>query len=335
MIQHAVKKLLEHENLSEAEAFQVMEEIMRGETLEIQMTAFLIALRMKGETAAEIAGCAKAMRAESVKVNVKKDNLVDTCGTGGDCAHTFNISTLSALVAAGAGVRVAKHGNRSVSSKCGSADLLQALGVEISPELLYVERAIEEIGIGFLFAPHFHPAMKHCMGVRKELGVRTIFNILGPLTNPAGANAQIMGVYDPELCPKLAEVLGVLGVRRAMVFNGDGLDELTTTGINHVSELKDGAVKSYELSIEELGISPARRKSLEGGSIDDNVKIARSVLKGEKGARRDVVLLNSAAALVVGGAASDMKDGIKEAAHSIDSGLAWEKLEKLIEYSRK
>ncbi len=334
-IKEAIGKVMSGEDLTEEEAEAVMGQIMAGEATPAQIGAFLTALRLKGETVEEITGCARAMRCNAIAVRPRRRDLVDTCGTGGDGAGTFNISTTVAFVVAGAGLTVAKHGNRSVSSRCGSADLLEALGVnlELTPE--QVARCIDEVGIGFLFAPRLHPAMKHAIGPRREMGVRTIFNILGPLTNPAGATRQIMGVYDPSLTSPLAQVLGKLGAQVAFVVHGaDGLDELSTTGVNRVSYLRDGWVKDFYLDPAELGLPRARLEDLRGGSVEENVRITRAVLAGEPGAHRDVVLLNAAAALVAGGAAKDFEEGLQRAAEAIDSGRAQEKLEALVAFTQ-
>ncbi|MGQ9628083.1 MAG: anthranilate phosphoribosyltransferase [Anaerolineae bacterium] len=334
-IKGAIARLLEGQNLEEAEAEAVMEQIMAGQATPAQVGAFLTALRMKGETVEEIAGCARAMRRCATAVRPRCwPYVVDTCGTGGDGAGTFNISTTAAFVVAGAGVPVAKHGNRSVSSFCGSADLLQALGVnvELSPE--DVAACIDEIGFGFLYAPRLHPAMKHALGPRREIGARTIFNILGPLTNPAGAQAQVLGVYDGELTETIARVLGALGGRAAFVVHGaDGLDELSTAGPNLVTELRDGWLRTFTLDPADLGLPRAKLSDLAGGSEKENAAITRAILAGETGPRRDVVLLNAAAALVVGGKASDLRAGLLLAAHSIDSGAALACLEALISFS--
>lgn len=335
MIKEAIAKLLERQDLTQSEAEGVMQEIMHGEATPSQIGGFLIALRMKGETPDEIAGCARAMRAHALKVTSKHKDLLDTCGSGGDVSHTFNISTIVALVAAGAGVRVAKHGNRAVSSRCGSADLLEALGVKIDLGPEAVARCIDEVGIGFLFAPHLHPAMKNAAGPRREMGVRTIFNVLGPLTNPAGANHQLVGIYDGNLTETLARVLGLLGCHHALVVHSsDGLDELSTAAPNQVSELKEGKVNSFSLDATSLGLPPAKKEDLKGGDVPYNVEIARSVLKGEKGRQRDVVLLNAAAALVAADRVSNFPSGIALAAESIDSGRAAEKLEHLVHLSK-
>ncbi len=334
-IKEAISKVILGEDLLEEEAEAVMGQIMAGKATPAQIGAFLTALRLKGETVEEITGCARAMRRSAIPVRPRRRDLVDTCGTGGDKTGSFNISTTAAFVVAGAGIGVAKHGNRSVSSRCGSADLLEALGVnlELTPE--QVAHCIDEVGIGFLFAPRLHPAMKHAIGPRREMGVRTIFNILGPLTNPAGATRQIMGVYDPSLTSPLAQVLGKLGAQAAFVVHGaDGLDELSTTGINRVSHLRDGWVKDFALDPAELGLPGARLEDLRGGTVEENAQITQAILAGERGPRRDVVLLNAAAALVAGGAAGDFEEGLQRAAEAIDSGRAREKLESLVAFSQ-
>jgi anthranilate phosphoribosyltransferase len=333
-IKEAIARLLENQDLTEAEAEAVMEQIMTGQTTPAQIGGFLVALRLKGETVEEVTGFARAMRRNAISVCPCQSFLVDTCGTGGDGAHTFNISTAAAFVAAGAGLAVAKHGNRSVSSKCGSADVLETLGVclELSPEK--VAACIDEVGIGFLFAPRLHPAMKHAIGPRREMGVRTVFNILGPLTNPAGAQAQVLGVYDGALTEMIAQVLGSLGSQAAFVVHGaDGLDELSTTGPNQVAQLRDGYVKTFTLDPLELGLPRATLSDLKGGDAEENGAIARAILDGEPGPRRDVVLLNTSAALVAGGVADDLADGLGMAARSIDSGAARAKLDALIAFT--
>lgn len=325
-----------HLQMDEAEA--VMNQIMGGEATQAQIAAYLMGLRMKGETQDEIIGSARAMRSNShrVPVSIDQAELLDTCGTGGDKSGTFNISTTVAFVAAGAGVRVAKHGNRAASSKCGSADVLGQLGVNLDLTPEQVGRCVEEIGIGFLFAAKLHPAMKHAVGPRRELGVRTIFNILGPLTNPAGAQRQLMGVFAADLTDMLAHVLGALGSRSAMIVSGyGGLDELTTTGPNHVSHFVDGVVTTYTISPETLGFRGAHISELLGDDAPANAAILRGILTGEvRGAKRDVVLLNSAAALVAAGFAEDLPSGVTLAADVIDSGRAAEKLDALIAYSQ-
>jgi anthranilate synthase/phosphoribosyltransferase len=333
-IKEAIGKVMSGEDLLGEEAEAVMGQIMAGEATPAQIGAFLTALRLKGETVEEITGCARAMRRNAIPVRPQRRDLVDTCGTGGDRTGTFNISTTAAFVVAGAGLAVAKHGNRSVSSHCGSADVLETLGVnlELTPE--QVARCIDEVGIGFLFAPRLHPAMKYAIGPRREMGVRTIFNILGPLTNPAGATRQIMGVYDASLTSPLAQVLGRLGAQAAFVVHGaNGLDELSTTGINRVSHLRDGWVKDFALDPAELGLPGARLEDLRGGTAAENAQITQAILAGEQGPCRDVVLLNAAAALVAGGVAGDLKEGLQRAAEAIDSGRAREKLEGLVAFS--
>jgi anthranilate phosphoribosyltransferase len=317
-----------------------MGEIMNGGATPAQIAGFLVALRVKGETVDEIAGCARAMRKSAVRVRPARTDLVDTCGTGGDCAGTFNISTTVAFVVAGAGLGVAKHGNRSVSSRSGSADVLEALGVNLSLTPEQVAEAIDRIGIGFLFAPHLHPAMRHAVGPRRELGVRTVFNLLGPLTNPAGANAQLLGVYDPALTEPLACVLQHLGGRAAFVVHGAGsLDELTTTGTNRVSLFgvapANGTVLTETLDPRDLGFPRADMDDLRGGDPQENARITRAILSGEdRGPRRDVVLLNAAAALLVGGVAADLRAGVALAEVSIDGGAALRTLDALIAYSQ-
>jgi anthranilate phosphoribosyltransferase len=335
MIKEALSKIVSGSDLTMAEAREVMREIMKGEATQAQIGSFLTALRMKGETADEIAGCARAMRESAIAVKPKRNQLVDTCGTGGDGSGTFNISTTVAFVAAGAGLAVAKHGNRSVSSRCGSADLLQALGVnlELSPE--QVAQCIDEVGIGFLFAPKLHPAMKHALAPRQEIGLRTIFNILGPLSNPAQARRQLMGVYDSDLTELMAEVLRALGSEHAFVVHGaDGLDELSTTGQNKVSHLHHNHIETYYLDPEELGLPQAKISDLAGGTREDNAETTRAILEGKLGPKRDVVLLNTAAVLIAGGKASSFSEGLVLAAEAIDNGSARRKLEQLVEFSR-
>jgi len=333
MIKEAIAKLLEKNDLAESEAEAVMNQIMRGEATPSQIGSFLTALRMKGETVAEITGCARAMRANAVNITTNQELLIDTCGTGGDAAGTFNISTVVSLVVAGAGLAVAKHGNRSVSSSCGSADLFETLGVKIDLGPEEVAKCIDEVGIGFLFAPHFHPAMKHAAGPRREMGIRTIFNILGPLANPAPVSAQLMGVYAPELTETLAQVLDSLGIHQALVVNGGGLDELSTTTTNRISQLRSGQVITYSLDPDELGLPLTSLEELKGGTPQENADIALRLLRGEAGAKRDIVLLNAAAAFVAAEKAEDFNAGITLAAESIDSSRALKKLERLIELS--
>ncbi len=331
MIKEGISKVVSGQDLTQAEMMAVMDEIMRGLATPAQVGAFLTALRMKGETVEEIVGAAKVMRKKVVKVKAPKGRVVDTCGTGGDESNTFNISTAAAFVAAGAGVIVAKHGNRSVSSRCGSADVLSALGVNIEVDTRKVEECLKEVGVGFLFAPLHHRAMKHVAQPRREISIRTIFNILGPLTNPAGANCQLLGVYDRDLTEKLAQVLKDLGSHHALVVSGeDGLDEISLAAETRVSELKDGRVMTYRICPEDLGLERCSPSQLLGGDADTNAGIIREILKGRKGPQRDVVVLNAAAAIMVGGKAKDLKEGIKMAEESIDTGMALKKLEDLI-----
>jgi len=335
MIREAIAKAVEGRDLGAEEAEAVMGEIMSGEATPSQIAAFITALRMKGETPDEIAGCARAMRRHALRVPVKGDDLIDTCGTGGDGSHTFNISTITAVVVAAAGVRVAKHGNRSVSSRCGSADLMEALGAKIDLGPEEVARCIEEVGLGFLFAPRFHPAMKHAAPTRREIGVRTIFNILGPLTNPAGVSVQLLGVFDPALTAPLARVLGLLGCRRAMVVHGCGMDELSTAGENRVAELRDGEVRCYTLDPASLGLPRSRPEDLRTEGPEESLRIARSILSGERSPWRDVVLLNAAAALALAGRVPDLPTGLELAGKVLDGGAAARKLEEFIECTRR
>jgi anthranilate phosphoribosyltransferase len=334
VIQAALSRLLDGGDLSRSEAREVMDEIMRGEATPAQIGAFLVALRVKQETADEIAGCAEAMRAHGVQVRPRRSDLVDTAGTGGDGARTFNISTAAALVAAAAGAGVAKHGNRAVSSASGSADVLESLGfdLELSPER--IERSIDELGFGFLFAPSHHPAMRHAAPVRRELATRTVFNVLGPLTNPAGARAQVVGVYAPGLVRTLAEVLLQLGAERAYVVHGaDGIDELSPTGPNLVCEVAGGAIREWELDPLELGIPRCRPSELAGGSPEHNATLIRELFAGARGPRRDAVLLNAAGAIAAAGHADDLRGGLAAAASTVDSGAAAEHLGALIAFS--
>jgi anthranilate phosphoribosyltransferase len=331
MIQRAIEKAIRGGSLTEPEAVEVMDLIMSGEATPAQIGAFLVALRMKGETIEEITGFARVMRARATRIACRAYPLVDTCGTGGDGSNTFNISTVSAFVAAGAGATIAKHGNRAASSKAGSADLLVALGVNIEVPPERVAACIDEMGIGFLFAPLLHSAMRFAIGPRREIGVRTVFNMLGPLTNPAGATAQVMGVYAADLIEPVAHVLSNLGAERAFVVHSeDGLDEMTVTAPTRVAEVKNGSVSLYTVTPGAVGLPVSALASLRGGSIEENAAIARAVLQGEQGARRDVVLLNASAALVAAGRAADFREGIRMAARSIDSGAALGKLEALV-----
>ncbi len=329
-IQDAIAKLIEGQDLARERMIGAMNRIMSGGATDAQIGAFLVALRVKGETVEEIAGAARVMREKATRVDTRHATVVDTCGTGGDGSGTFNISTAAAFVVAGAGLCVAKHGNRAASSLCGSADVLKELGVNIEASPETMGRCLDEAGIGFLFAPALHGAMKFAIGPRRELGVRTIFNALGPLTNPAGATRHLIGVYSRSLTDTLAEVLRTLESERAFVVHGlDGLDEITTTGPTQVSELNDGTVSTYEITPEDLGISRASPGDLAGGSAETNAAILRRVLHGEPGPRLDVVLLNAAAAIVAGAAADDLPAAIELARETVDSGRAIEKLEKL------
>ena len=337
MIQDAITKLLDRKQLARAEARAVMDEIMRGEATPAQIGGFLIALRSKGETADEITGCAEAMRDHALAVRPSRDDLVDTAGTGGDGAHTINISTAAALVAAAAGAAVAKHGNRAVSSACGSADVLEALGFTLEQAPPRIAQSIDELGFGFLFAPSHHPAMRHAAAVRKELATRTVFNVLGPLTNPAGARAQVVGVYSPELVPTIADVLARLGARRAYVVHGaGGIDELSPVGPNLLAEVVDGEVFERRLDPEaELGIPRCSVDELRGGNPMENAESIRTVFAGANGGRRDAILLNAAGAIAAGGHAADLREGLELARKAIDSGAATERLELLIAFSRE
>jgi anthranilate phosphoribosyltransferase len=337
MIQEVISKLLDGTQLARAEARAVMDEIMRGEATPAQIAGFLIALRSKGETPDEITGCAEAMRDHVLAVRPRRDDLVDTAGTGGDGAHTINISTAAALVAAAAGAAVAKHGNRAVSSACGSADVLEALGFTLEQEPERIEQSIEELGFGFLFAPAHHPAMRHAAAVRKELATRTVFNVLGPLTNPAGARAQLVGVYSPDLVRTIADVLALLGARHAYVVHGaGGIDELSPIGPNLIAEVVDGAVHERRLDPEvELGVPRCSIDELRGGSPAENAEAIRKVFAGANGGRRDAILLNAAGAIAASGHAADLREGLELARRTIDSGAAGERLELLIAFSRQ
>lgn len=330
MIKEAISRVVQSIDLTEAEMMGVMNEVMTGAAAPAQIGSFITALRMKGETVPEITGAARVMREKATRIDAPVDDVVDTCGTGGDESMTFNISTACAFVAAGAGVTVAKHGNRSVSSRCGSADVLKSLGVNIEAEVSRVEECLREAGIGFLFAPMLHGAMKYAAPVRRELGIRSVFNILGPLTNPAGARRQLLGVYDPALTDILAMVLNNLGSVHAFVVRGeDGLDEITLTGETRVTELKDGFIRTYHIKPEDFGFTRCSPEDLKGGDPELNAGIILDVLNGKKGPARDIVLLNSAAAIVAGGKAGRIEEGIALAHGSIDSGTALGKLEKL------
>jgi anthranilate phosphoribosyltransferase len=335
MIQDFIGTLLERHDLTRGEARDAMHEIMRGEATPAQIAGFLVALRAKGETADEIAGCAEAMREHVLPVHPKRADLVDTAGTGGDGKHTLNISTAAALVAAAAGAGVAKHGNRAASSQTGSADVLEALGFELDVPPERIARSIDELGFGFMFAQAHHPAMKYAAPVRKELGTRTVFNVLGPLTNPARARAQVVGVYSATLVRPIAEALLQLGSHRAFVVHGaDGIDELSPTGPNLICEVFEGAVRERTIDPADLGLERCRVEDLAGGTPADNAALIRAVFAGEKGGRRDAILLNAAGAIAAGGHAEDLREGLELARTAIDSGAADDRLDELISFSR-
>jgi anthranilate phosphoribosyltransferase len=334
MIQAALTRLLDGRGLSRTEAREVMGEIMRGEATPAQIGGFLVALRAKGETADEIAGCAEAMREHVLPVRAARDDLVDTAGTGGDGASTINISTAAAIVAAAAGAGVAKHGNRAVSSASGSADVLEALGFELEQPPERIAASIDELGFGFMFAPAHHPAMRHAAPVRRELATRTVFNVLGPLTNPAGARAQVIGVYAPSLVRTMAEVLAQLGALRAFVVHGaHGIDELSPAGPNEVCEVVDGDVRARTVDPAELGLERCDPAELRGGTPAENAGAIRRVLAGERGGRRDAILLNAAGAIAAAGHADDLREGLERAREAVDSGAAADRLERLTEFS--
>jgi anthranilate phosphoribosyltransferase len=352
IITEALRALVERRDLTRIEAAGAMEAIMSGAATDAQIAAFLTALRMKGETIEELIGFAQVMRQKVARVRTEADEvaaltgtdremLVDTCGTGGDASGSFNVSTATAFVVAGTGLKVAKHGNRSMSgltasSLCGSADVVEMLGVNLELTPAQVGRCVDEVGIGFLYAPLLHTAMKHVMTARRELGVRTVFNLLGPLTNPAGANAQVIGVAAPELTEKLARVLAELGTVHAFVVHGaDGLDEISNTGDNRISEVREGAVKTFTLRPEDFGLPRAAIADLRGGDRAQNAEIIRDILAGVPGPKRDIVLMNATAALMVGGKARDLKEGVARAAQSIDSGAARARLDHLVRLSRE
>jgi anthranilate phosphoribosyltransferase len=337
VIQGAITRVLDGQDLARADARAVMGEIMRGEATPAQIAGFLVALRSKGETSEEIAGCAEAMRDHVLPVRPSRTDLVDTAGTGGDGASTINISTAAALLAAAAGAGVAKHGNRAVSSACGSADVLESLGFALEQEPARVAQSIDELGFGFLFAPSHHPAMRHAASVRKELATRTVFNVLGPLTNPAGARAQVVGVYSPHLVRTIAEVLAHLGARRAyVVHGGGGIDELSPAGPNLVAEVVEGRVHERLLDAEaELGVPRCSVEELRGGSPAENARAIRDVFAGADGGRRSAILLNAAGAIAAGGHAADLREGLELARAALDSGAAAERLELLVAFSRE
>ena len=346
LITEAIKKVVEREDLTSEEAESVLDQIMTGQCTDAQIASLLTALRMKGETVDELTGFARVMRRKAAPVRpqtlvsalggTEREALIDTCGTGGDVSGSFNVSTATAFVVAGAGVRVAKHGNRSVSSQCGSADVVEALGVRIELQANRIARCIDEVGIGFLHAPLLHDAMKYVALARRQMGIRTIFNMLGPLTNPAGANTQVVGVYAANLTELLARVLGELGCTRALVVHGgDGLDELTITGESKITEWKNGESSTYFVVPEDFGLTRAPLSDIRGGDARQNSGIILEVLKGTRGARRDIVLLNAAAAFVASSKANDLSEGVQIAARSIDNGNALRKLEHLIEFTNQ
>lgn len=334
-IKEGIEKITKRQNLNEEEMIECMREIMDGKATSAQIASFITALRMKGETVDEITGAVKVMREKCIRIKSLSNVVLDTCGTGGDSAHTANISTISAFVAAGAGITVAKHGNRSVSSRCGSADVLKELNVNIEATPEVIERCLNEIGIAFIFAPLFHPAMKYAIGPRREIGIRTIFNLLGPLTNPAGAKFQLLGVYDPSLTDTIARVLQRFDSERAMVVHGEGLDEITVTGATKVSELKNGNVLNYLIDPTKFGLKKYPLYSIKGGEPAENARIMLGVLKGEESPVFYATLLNAGAAIMIAGVAEDIKEGIERATESIKSGKALEKLNKLIELTNK
>jgi anthranilate phosphoribosyltransferase len=346
IIAEAIRALVERRDLSRIEAAAAMDAIMSGAATNAQIAAFLTALRMKGETVEELIGFAQVMRQKVVRVRTQGDEvagltgtdremLIDTCGTGGDASGTFNVSTATAFVVAGAGLKVAKHGNRSSSTLCGSADVVETLGISLELTPQQVGRCIDEVGIGFMYAPLLHTAMKHVMPARREIGIRTVFNLLGPLTNPAGANAQVVGVASASLTEPLARVLAELGTIRAFVVHGaDGLDEISNTGESQISEVHEGVVRNSRVRPEDFGLAGATIRDLQGGDRGENARIIRFVLGGEPGPRRDIVLMNASAALVAGGKARDLKEGVAMASQSIDSGAAAAKLEALVDRSQ-
>jgi anthranilate phosphoribosyltransferase len=337
MLREVLGKVADRENLTEPEAGQAMGLIMEGKAPPTQIASLLTALRMKGETVAEVTGFARTMRGKAVPIQPQKGEcVVDTCGTGGDGSGTFNISTAVSFVAAGGGLTVAKHGNRSVSSRSGSADVLEALGVNILLQPDRVERSLQELKIAFLFAPSFHPAMQHAQGPRREIGIRTVFNLLGPLTNPAGASIQLLGLYRRDLTQMIADVLQKLGSKAAFVVHGeDHCDEISITGKTTICRLKDGKTHSFQIEPEDVGLKRSKLDSIRGGSPEENAELIRQVLQGAPGARRDVVLLNAAAVFMAAGKASEISEGIEMARESIDSGRAMGKLQDLIRFSRQ
>lgn len=331
-----IKQVTNGKDLDVSQAAEAMELIMSGEATEAQIGGFITGLRMKGETVPEITGCAEVMRNKATAVQPQTPAVIDTCGTGGDGVGTFNISTTTALVAAGGGVPVAKHGNRSVSSKSGSADVLEELGVNLELTAHQVAEAVDRIGIGFMYAPNFHQAMKHAIKPRKEVGIRTVFNILGPLTNPARAEYQVLGVYDSELTSVLAHVLGNLGVKKAFVVHGaGGLDEVSNLGETKVSYLCDGEVENFTIHPHDFGLSTAEIADIKGGNVAENAQITLDILQGKSGPKREIILLNTAAAFLVAGKVDRLEEGVELAAEIIDTGLALDKLEALIDYTQR
>lgn len=347
MIVEAIRKVAERTDLTTEEAFSVMDAIMSGQATDAQIAAFLTALRMKGETVEELIGFARVMREKVSPVRTRapvqaslsgtdREMLVDTCGTGGDATGTFNVSTATAFVVAGSGIPVAKHGNRSVSSLCGSADVVEALGIRLDLPPERVGRCIDEVGIGFCYAPLLHKAMKYVMLARREIRIRTVFNILGPLTNPAKAPAQVIGVYDGALTEKMAHVLNQLGCARAFVVHGeDGLDEISNTAETRVSEVRNARVRTYRVKPEDFGVKRAKMADIQGGGVADNAEIIRQILKGTKGPRRDIVLLNAGAAIAAGGKAATIAEGVQLATQSIESGAALDRLNRLVEFCQR
>ena len=337
MLKRFITKVVEGKDLTEKEAYEVMGIIMEGEVSPAQIASFLTGLRMKGETVKEITGFARSMRDKAIRVQGKNGEcIVDTCGTGGDGSRTFNISTAVAFVAAGGGLSVAKHGNRSISSHCGSADVLEALGVNINLSPRRAQDCLQEVGLAFFFAPLFHPAMKHAMVPRKEIGIRTIFNLLGPLTNPAGANAQVVGLYRGDLTHQIAEVLRSLGTTSAFVVHGeDGSDEISITGRTIVSELRKGSIEDYSIGPEELGVKRTSLKAIRGGTPDTNANILLRIFRGASGPHREAVLLNASPVFVAAGKVSSLRDGIEVAKESIESGRAMRKLKELVQFTNR
>jgi anthranilate phosphoribosyltransferase len=341
MIQSAVAKLVDRKSLTFLEAQQAVTEIFSGQATAAQVAGFLVGLRMKGETPEEIAGCAEAMRTAATRIHLSAPVIVDTCGTGGDGQGGFNVSTAAAFVVAGAGFTVAKHGNRSISSHCGSADVLEALGVKVDAPVAVVERCLKEVGIGFLFAPAFHPAMKHAMPVRRELAIRTVFNLLGPLCNPAGANVQVIGVFSARHLDVMAKVLVRLGTRHSLVVHSAGYDEITLSGPTLAVEIVEGRLKKRRFLPKDFGLKACPKAALQGGDKEENAEILRRIFRGEKGPQRDVVVANAAAAILVAGRAGgesklrNLKDAVRVAEHALDSGAASERLRLLSETSQQ